>query len=150
MKHYKSLTNGGNCFENFEKYKKIFRNRFENYYWKSIFVYHCVMFINLIIVYYRVIFNFSCMYFRVLNDTNHGWPNHGSRASKGSLRVFAGALWLFEIFLRMGLFQWRRVYGGQGRHVPHQKCSSLRRLRHGASSHFLTTLNNDHWRVAID
>ena len=39
--------------------------------------------------------------------------------------------------------QWRRVYGGQGRHVPHQKCSSLRSMRHGASSHFFCKVNNN-------
>ena len=33
--------------------------------------------------------------------------------------------------------QWRSVYGGTGRHVPHQKFYSFTSMRHGASSHFL-------------
>ena len=37
-----------------------------------------------------------------------GCPFHGSRTPRGSLRVFAMALYLFENFLRMGLFTSRK------------------------------------------
>ena len=39
---------------------------------------------------------------------NQGCPFRGSRAPRGSLRVFAMALCLFENFLRMGLFTSRK------------------------------------------
>ena len=43
--------------------------------------------------------------------------------------------------MRVTAPQWRRVYGGTGRHVPHQKFYSFTSLRHGASSHFLAKLS---------
>ena len=45
-----------------------------------------------------------------------------------------------SLYINNTLTQWRRVYGGMGRHVPYQKFYSFTSMRHGASSQFWQSL----------